>query len=323
MYIGKEAFIPAQNRQDAKTLFERSVQRIEVETHSYCNRRCDYCPNSVGDRLGENRRIPDDIWFLLLDNLREIGYSSYFVFTSYNEPLADRMILRRIQEARAAMPNARLMIYTNGDFLDADYLADLKTAGLDYLHVSIHTRPGGKYSEIEALNQIVKLSQRTGMKLRFQQLKPGEFVFARVPNSPLEIEIRAINYWRHGTDRGGLIDGFAARPARTLPCFFPFAHFHMGFEGTVVPCCHVRSDSESHRGYRYGNLRDFGSIFEIYASRIATDWRRHLISPEPKEEPCKTCSVAFLSQDPQVLARTRRVWETLVRDMPLPSVSGD
>lgn len=314
MYIGKEAFIPAPDRQSAKDLFARSVQRIEVETHSYCNRRCDYCPNAVGDRLGENRRMADDIWFLLLDNLREIGFKSNFIFTSYNEPLADKIIFQRIREARQYLPDARLMIYTNGDYLNAGCLAELAEAGLDYLHISIHTRPGDKYSEIPALNHIAKIVKRMGTTVHFQQLKAGEFIVAKVPHDKLEIEIRAINYWQHGTDRGGLIDGFTERPGRTQPCHFPFAHFHMGYAGTVVPCCHIRSDSEAHRSYRYGNLRDHGSIFEIYASQLATDWRRHLISFEPKMDPCRTCSVGFLSQDPKVLERVRKAWEMHVRN---------
>lgn len=100
MYIGSEAFTPATDRESAKALFARSVERIEVETHSYCNRRCDYCPNTVGDRLGANQRMAGDIWFLLLSNLREIDYAANFIFTSYNEPLADKIILQRIREAR-------------------------------------------------------------------------------------------------------------------------------------------------------------------------------------------------------------------------------
>jgi 2-deoxy-scyllo-inosamine dehydrogenase (SAM-dependent) len=122
MYFGKEAFIPAKNRAEAKELFRRSVERVEVETHSYCNRRCDYCPNVVGDRLGDNKHIPNDIWTLLLSNLREIDYSSNIVFNSYNEPLADRSILQRISEVRSSVPHARTMIYSNGDFLTPEYL---------------------------------------------------------------------------------------------------------------------------------------------------------------------------------------------------------
>ncbi|MDP4028259.1 MAG: radical SAM protein [Gallionella sp.] len=314
MYIGREAFTPATNRESARALFARSVERIEVETHSYCNRRCDYCPNAVGDRLGANQRMADDIWHLLLSNLREIDYAANFIFTSYNEPLADKIILQRIREAREYIPRARTMIYTNGDYLKPDYLAELAQAGLDYLHISIHTRPGDKYNDIHALNHIAKLVKRMGTSVHFQSLKPNEFVIAKMPHPSMEIEIRAINYYRHGTDRGGLLDGFNKTPARTLPCHFPFAHFHMGYEGTVVPCCHIRSDAQAHQPYRYGNLRDFGSIFEAYASRVATEWRRHLISFEAKQVPCDTCAAPFMSQDPKALHQIQAAWEQNVRD---------
>lgn len=317
MYIGRDAFQTATDRDAAKALFARSVGRVEVETHSYCNRRCDYCPNAVGDRLGENRRIPDDIWSLLLDNLREIDYASNFVFTSYNEPLADKSILQRIREVREHLPRARTMVYTNGDYLKPDYLDALASAGLDYLHISIHTRPGDKYDDIRALNHIAKLIRRIGTSVQFRNLKPNEFITATVPHEAMAIDIRAINYWQHGTDRGGLLEGMGAKTRRSLPCHFPFSHFHMGFDGTVVPCCHIRSDSPAHAPYRYGNLRDFGSIFAVYASRIATEWRRHLISFDAKQAPCDSCSVGFLNNDPKVLDEVRRAWENHVHKTPL------
>ena len=178
MYIGKEAFEAITEREASKRLFQQTVQRIEVETHSYCNRRCDYCPNAIGDRLGENQRMADDLWFLLLDNLREINYRGNFIFTSYNEPLADRMILQRIREAREHLPQARLMIYSNGDYLDRAYLADLAASGLNYLHVSIHTRPGDKYGDVPALNHIAKLVKRTGGSVSYKTLRPNEFIVA-------------------------------------------------------------------------------------------------------------------------------------------------
>ncbi len=314
MYIGKEAFVPATDRQTAKALFARSVERVEVETHSYCNRRCDYCPNAVGDRRVENKRIPDDIWYLLLSDLREIEYAGGFILTSYNEPLADRMILQRIREVREYLPRAGTGIYTNGDYLTPDYLAELATAGLGYMHISIHTRPGDKYNDIYALNHIAKLVRRIKTPVHFQSLEPNEFIVARVPHKTMEIEIRAVNYWQHGTDRGGLLQSFPAHPARTLPCHYPFAHFHMGFEGTIVPCCHIRSDAEAHKPYRYGNVRDFGSVFEAYASRIAAQWRRHLISFEAKQGPCRTCTAGFMSQDPEALNKFEGAWERHVRD---------
>lgn len=317
MYIGKEAFFPADNREAAKELFARSVERIEVETHSYCNRRCDYCPNAVGDRLGENVRIPDDIWSTILANLTEIDYKERFVFTSYNEPLADRAIVQRIREVRRALPLARTMIYTNGDYLDSNYLAELADAGVHYLHISIHARPGSGYSDLAALNHIAKIVKRMGVTVRFRHWKAGEYLIAQVPHHSMDISVRAVNFLQHGTNRGGLLSGIGTpQVERTHPCHFPFAHFHIGFEGTVVPCCHIRSDLDAHRQYQYGNLREFGSIFEAFASGIATKWRRHLISLEPKADPCKTCSVGFVSLDPKVMDRVQQAWERHVLAFP-------
>ncbi len=316
MFVGETAFRPARNREEAKDVFQRSVRRIEVETHSYCNRRCDYCPNSVGDRLGENRRISEDIWALLLENLQEIDYDGNFIFASYNEPLADRLILRRIREAHARIPRAHLMIYTNGDYLDAAYLAELTATGLQYLHISIHCPPGQPFAEVSALNHIMQMAEKAGVAVRFRGIKVNEFIIADASTQEMTIEIRAINYRLHGTDRGGLVDGIAVPAARTLPCHFPFAHFHMGYAGTVVPCCHIRSDSQAHKAYQYGNLSEFGSIFEIYAGEKAAAWRRHLVSLEPKRPPCSTCSVAFLSKDPKVLEQAKQAWQRYGRNRP-------
>lgn len=321
MYIGQEAFSLQNTRAAARALFARSVTRVEVETHSYCNRRCDYCPNVVGDRLGDNKRMPDHLWQMVIDNLEEIGYAHNLVFTSYNEPLADRIIIERVAQARQKLPQATLMIYTNGDYLNADYLEQLSQAGLNYLHVSIHTRHGARYGEVPALNNIYKLGRRLRSPLHFKTLVPGEYITAVIPHPKVKVEVRAINYLEHGTDRGGLIEGGKRLQGRTLPCYFPFTHFHVGFEGTVVPCCHIRSDSEAHAPYRYGNLESFGSIFAAYASRAATEWRRDLISPELKKSPCNTCTVAFLSDKPEVLNRVRQAWQSRVLAQPLPPPS--
>jgi hypothetical protein len=322
MYLGRESFFPQTAREAAKELFKRNVRRVEVETHSYCNRRCAYCPNVVGDRLGDNKRIAGDVWSLVLRDLTEIGYADNFVFSGYNEPLSDKAIVERIRETHAALPKAHIMTYTNGDYLTPSLVDDLATAGLQYMHVSIHMGNTDKYSDIYALDRISEVTSRIGLPAKFKTIRNNEFTVAKVPHKSIDIEIRAINYWKHGTDRGGLLDGFDPEPARTAPCHYPFNHFQVGFEGTVVPCCHIRSDNEQHRPHRYGNVRDYGSIFEMYASRAATQWRRHLISSEEKEGPCRTCTAPFLSDSEKDLAATRSAWRQFVRDTPLPEEGG-
>nr|WP_272886729.1 radical SAM protein [Phenylobacterium aquaticum] len=96
-----------------------------METHSYCNRRCSYCPNVVGDRIGPNQFMPADILEKIYGGLEEINYDRYLILNYYNEPLADRSIIARISEARARLPNARIMIYSNGDYLDRAFIEEL------------------------------------------------------------------------------------------------------------------------------------------------------------------------------------------------------
>jgi hypothetical protein len=315
MALGADLFRAVTEREAAKRIFAASVQRVEIETHSYCNRRCSYCPNVTGDRLGENIHMALPTWRLVLDNLAEVGFAKNFILNSYNEPLADRAILARLREARAALPGARLMIYTNGDYLDPGYIADLAEAGLNALHISIHMRKDDRYSDLYAVNRMLEVAVRIGIAAKITTVRANEFVVARVPHATMEIEMRGINFTKHGTDRGGLIADIKPPAPRRAPCFFPFAHFHIGFSGNVVPCCHIRSDRTEHAPYRIGNLAEYGSIFQAFTSATAAAWRRELVGSQPKRAPCDTCSASFL-QGPQAAAAFDRAWRTHVAPPP-------
>jgi len=147
---------------------------------------------------------------------------------------------------------------------------------------------------------MIEISVRMGIPAKIVGLKPGELMIARAPHRRLEIELRGINFNVHGTDRGGLIGDITTAAKRAAPCSFPFAHFVLGFNGMIAPCCHIRSDRPEHAPYVYGNLRDYGSIFQAFTSRPAAAWRRELASARPKLPPCDTCSAGVVD-DPQAL----------------------
>jgi hypothetical protein len=309
MYIGPEMYSEITDRAVAREVFAQTVERVEVETHSYCNRRCSYCPNVVGDRLGENLHMPRDLWERLLGDLAEIDYAQSFVLNYYNEPLADRAILDRIREARARLPKARIMLYTNGDYLEPGYVDELAEAGLDYMHVSIHLKRDDRYTDKYVLNRLIEISVRMGIPAKINRIQSGEFMMAVAPHSKMEIEVRGINFYQHGTDRGGLIDDITTAAKRADSCFFPFAHFVMAYNGLIAPCCHIRSDRPEHGDYIYGNLRDYGSIFQAFTSSTAAAWRREVGGDQVKRSPCDTCAAGLLpapADRVKLAAATRR-----------------
>ena len=98
------------------------------------------------------------------------------------------------------------------------------------------------------------------------------------------------------------------RAVRTSPCSFPFAHFHIGFSGDVVPCCHIRSDSPEHEPYRIGNLRTYGSIFQVFTSETATAWRRELVHDRAKATPCDSCTAPLLPGTKEAREASQRAY---------------
>lgn len=298
MYIGPEMYAPLTDPVRQRELFKQTVRRIEVETHSYCNRRCDYCPNVVGDRLGPNVRIKPAIWQKLLTGLAEVDFAYAVVLNSYNEPLYDRAILERIAELRAACPKARIMVYTNGDYLTPAYVDELAAAGLDYMHVSIHLKQGDIYSDLYVLNRIAEISHRTGLQARFQKIRPNDHIIAKFDTPKLEMETRALNFAKHGNDRGGLLPDLSPENPRTDPCTFVFQHLHMGYTGNVVPCCHIRSDRPEHAKHVVGNLGHADSIFDIFFGAKAAAWRRGLLHDRAKTGPCATCTAPVVLNQP-------------------------
>lgn len=234
--------------------------------------------------------MPADIWEMIVGGLQEIDYSRNLILNYYNEPLADRVILERIREARARVPKCRIMIYSNGDYLEPALIDELAEAGLNYLHVSIHLKRGDRYSDLYVVNRINEISVRMGIPAKITQIRSGEFIVAQAPHRALEIEVRAINFYKHGTDRGGLIEDVVTAEKRSASCYFPYAHFVVGYNGLLAPCCHIRSDRPEHEPYIYGNLRDYGSIFQAFMSARAAAWRLEVGSERVKRSPCDTCS---------------------------------
>jgi MoaA/NifB/PqqE/SkfB family radical SAM enzyme len=299
MNVGPHMYRVVADREEAKAIFASSVERVEIETHSYCNRRCDYCPNVIGDRLGANVQMPEDIWQTVVGDLAEIRYHGKVVLNYYNEPLADRAILDRIRELRSKLPKAHIMIYSNGDYLEPGYVDELADAGLNYLHVSIHLKRGDRYTDLYVVNRMIEIAVRMGLPAKIEAVVSQEYILARAAHPKLKIDLRGINFLKHGTDRGGLIEDIHTAEKRSAPCHFPYAHFVIGYNGTIVPCCHIRGDRPEHAGLTYGNLRNYGSIYQAFLSQKAAEWRGEMGSDRVKRSPCDTCSAGILDTPEQ------------------------
>jgi hypothetical protein len=287
--IAKEHLLRTDNPALARELFRIGVARVTIETSSYCNRRCAYCPNSSIDRITQRNYLTDALYDRILGDLAAIGYASDIVLHYYNEPLADPRICDKIERAAQACPKANIEIYSNGDYLDADYLERLREAGLKTLQLSIHLGNEAPWSDSAIISRLTELAARLGKAAQIDSFLPGHAISGRFADKDIAIRVQQTDYYSHGCDRGGLLDNIGTPPAPHLPCAVPLTEFYVGWNGLILPCCNFHPDAPAHKPYVIGHIADFPDIFTAYAGSKLADWRRSLAGPGPRQTPCDTC----------------------------------
>ena len=277
---------------DAMRLFQKHVELIEVETTSYCNRTCSFCPNSFIDRLSEKFIMPEETWRAILEGLREVKYNGTLVWSRYAEALSERHVVERIRQVREAAPDCRIGMNSNGDFLDAAYLHDLEDAGLDRLWVDIYIPDEETYELDVAEKYHDKFIRR---------IERPYTVTATSPELSTTIESKKMKITAHArnvavmkvmdlSDRGGLIQ-IARETVRDAPCYAPYKHLVIDWDGSVVICCQLRSDSPSHQKAVVGRI-GFEGVGLVDAYVRLAGWRASLRTYGRKRGPCATCNVS-------------------------------
>ena len=112
---------------------------VEVEVNSRCNRKCQYCPNFILPEPDVPKLMSDSVFERLLAELERIDYAGRLSYHLFSEPLLRRDLERLVKSAAAALPKAKQILYTNGDFLTDDRYRSLIDAGIHHLIVTSHS----------------------------------------------------------------------------------------------------------------------------------------------------------------------------------------
>jgi MoaA/NifB/PqqE/SkfB family radical SAM enzyme len=311
-FVVDDHFRPLPSRQEAMQLFRRSVCMVELEVFSYCNRRCWFCPNSLVDRHSKTEYMVEDLYLSLLDQLREAEYRQMISYSRYNEPLSDRIILRRIEQARARLPEAILHTNTNGDYLTPGYLSDLAKAGLRSLNVQIYLGNDDRYDHERMRTKLRRTIDQLRLAGTFVRDEPDVWLEATAEHAGLRIRIYARNFEVNGCSRGDSVPIQIAY-RRTSPCLSPFQHVYIDFNGKVMPCCNLRSDVPTHADAVVADLAGSDDLFLVYAGEVMAAWRRNLIGFDRKSGHCARCSFAPLADTPEHRAAHHRLVEVAER----------
>lgn len=210
------------------------VRLIEIELFSYCNRTCTFCPNHYVDRLSDNKVLPENIFKKIIQELVSYDYSNYISLSRYCEPLAFRDILEpRIAYIRKYLPNVKIVANTNGDY--------------DYEGIDI--------DELTVMDYDFKLDKS----------ELGPVKRTTKPFVVRNMRLGKINY------RGGALP-IRKSFVRDFPCYEPVHFIGIDYNGSVMPCCNLRSDVNLHKDYVLGSVKD-NTLLEIYNKQNSVSFR--------------------------------------------------
>lgn len=283
-------FHALQDRGAQKRLFKTYVRNITLELFDYCNRQCPYCPVSLIDRRSKIQLMSDAHFARILNDLREIEYSSAVCLNLFNEPLAHERTYEAIAELSEALPGARIWFNSNGDYLSRKTLERLQKAGLKRIVVTLHVAADATYDDKQQLTRISQLSARTGVGFTIERFRPMIDIRASARFRGLEITIKSVNYIEHGVNRGGAMSEIPVRRNRENPCDRPFHDFTVAWNGNVYPCCQFVDGFADHEQFIVGNLSDAGSIYELYCAPMMSAFRSDTFGYGTKRPPCDTCA---------------------------------
>jgi len=271
-----------------KRLFKQNLRLIEIETFSYCNRKCWFCPNSFIDRMSENKVMPEKVYLDLIDQLAEIDFSGELTYSRYNEPLAKKeIILKRIKQAREKLPNAILRSNTNGDYVTREYIEELCDAGLNQLWIQQYLGNNEKYNHEKMRKRAQRKIKKLGIPATLLTDIDGCKLEYDISYKGMTIHIRSRNFELDGSSRGDTND-IAGDYTRTQRCLQVSNNMYIDFNGSVMVCCALRSDVPGQESGIMGHISD-AKLWDIYQNDKYKPWRKHHETNGPKSGFCKTC----------------------------------
>lgn len=273
-----------------RVAFKSGVGFINIETSSQCNRHCAYCPNFKYDRRKTDDYLDWDAYNRMIEDLASIEYDRRISLVGLNEPLMHMEdFTARLKLIREKLPKCYILIFTNGDYLDKAALKVMEDLHVNELKVAIHNPPEKPYDERDILKRTVDKACELSLQpllTRFTRNKEIEF---RMIGSPIAVRYCQQNYMTEGHSRGETMPEVGRKVSnRTAPCLQPFDNFIVNYQGDVLPCCTTIGTSEDVRPFFVGNIKQ-QSIFDIYAGKKLTAWRRSVMTEGEKGHPCATC----------------------------------
>ena len=245
-------------------------QRMEIETHGLCNRKCVWCiRNSTPDKEATaswfakpTNQLPTETIASVLDQALSLGFRGEVCLQHYNEPLMDE----RLPELAQMVKNrgfSKVFIGSNADFMTEE-LSEKLDGVLDEIGFSLYY-DGPRYE------------------------KRREWLFSLFKKTPITVACAADDLtYPMLTHHNPYHDTIAiAKRFENNPCRHPLKRMIVNHKGEMLMCCDDLTGN-----FNLGSVHD-NTLEELWYSDRHQDLVLALLRPGgrkfPGNEHCLTC----------------------------------
>jgi radical SAM protein with 4Fe4S-binding SPASM domain len=246
---------------------------IEMNIHGSCNRRCAFCPR-VDEHLYPNLNEYLDLHFFekLLTELKKNNYEGRMGFSGFSEPLMHPEINQLVSMFKKYLPNNRLEIVTNGDFLTRESCESLFNSGVFNIRVSLYTNHKTEKNFLEIKKDLNLSDEQLIIRHRNMGSKND---FGLVINN----RAGAVDYSRIGKK-----EKIVKLPLKQA-CNYPLFKLFIDYNGD----CHLCSNDWKKKKI-IGNAKE-ELIYKIWSNNKINQARKKLLNKDRSFQPCQECDV--------------------------------
>ena len=243
-------------------IFPFMPQSIQIQTQSFCNGRCLFCPNDEYRHLISQGKMDWEILVKIADEVSGWNSLHQVRLMLQNEPLLDKDFFKAVRYFKSLNPNQRVDTVTNGTQINESVVEQIIDCGLDELVISVNSirkktyellHPGFSFETImNAIDLISRVKpDRLSVKLslvntRLNKNEVAEFIeFAKSKglgwrtNYLLNIS-NNLKFYNQLSVPGRSWYSFKMRLLYKYVyqvCPFPFTRMCVAYNGDVILCC--------------------------------------------------------------------------------------
>ncbi len=131
---------------------------VNLETINRCNSTCSFCTANKNAEKRPYRRMEDELFYRIIDQLADWGYKGHLTLYGNNEPWLDTRIVEFHKYCREKLPECFIFMSTNGLILDIEKVKAI-TPYVNQLIINNYCRDMKLHENIREIYEYVKANE--------------------------------------------------------------------------------------------------------------------------------------------------------------------